>query len=204
MSDILTAEDVAFLKELAHEILTQDTACTATPVYYSILEKSKDVGIDPNYADGMLLGCEDHEWTEDEVDEAIRAIIEWHFDGVEEDDGIIEQDIDPDEEDDDSDKKTDKEKVEELRACTTLEEVYSFCEENGIDDMHYTGYRDTETHKGMFLTKKALKKHVELNHYHYKKPVSYCHHGWRNPELEKLLDIVKKFADKEVIENGKG
>jgi len=176
MNELLTIEDIAFLKKLANELAIQDTACTAKPVYYSILEKKIAVGIDENYAEGMCLGGSEGE-TFLEKEEAIEYVIENHFD----------------EEDDDA------EKIEELRGCEDLEEIYNFCDDHGIE-MHYTGYNIEETYKEMFLTKAALKEHIRLNHYHYKEPVSFCHHAWRNPELEKLLTIIEKFADAKIEE----
>ena len=173
MNEVLTAEDLAFLKSLANQLATQDTACTAKPVYYSILEKNMSVGIDENYADGMCLGGSEGE-TFLEVEGAIDYVIENHLDEEDDAEGIIR-----------------------LKECEDLESIYNFCEEIDIE-MHFTGYRMEDSHKEMFLTKAALKEHVRLNHYHYKEPVSYCHHAWRNPELEKLFAIVGKFKDKEV------
>lgn len=40
-----------------------------------------------------------------------------------------------------------------------------------------------------FLTEKSCKEHIERNHYHYKDPVDYLSHAFRNPDLE----LVYKF-----------
>jgi predicted CopG family antitoxin len=42
-----------------------------------------------------------------------------------------------------------------------------------------------------FLTEKACVKHIELNKHHYKKPIDYLSHAFRNPELEKVLEFLK-------------
>ena len=169
MINLLTEEDILFLKELANELKTQDTACTAKPVYYSIMQEDKEYGIDQGYADGMcVIGDEGEVFTE------ANELVEWVFECY----------------------SPTEQQQEELRNFTDIEEIYDYCNDNNIvDSLTYTGYRDIEKHDEMFLTKKALKKHVELNYYHYKKnPVSYAHHAWRNPELEHLLKIVEKFA----------
>ena len=45
--------------------------------------------------------------------------------------------------------------------------------------------------KNVFLTQKAIDKHMKDNHYHYSSAAyAYLDHAWRNPELEKLLEAV--------------
>lgn len=169
MNNLLTEEDILFLQDLANELRTQDTACTAKPVYYSIMQEDKEYGIDQEYADGMcVIGDEGETFTE--ANELIDWLIE-NYSGAEE-------------------------QQDELRIIDDLEEIYDYCNDNKIvDSLTYTGYRDIEKHDEMFLTRRALKKHIEQNYYHYKEnPVSYAHHAWRNPELEKLLKIVDKFS----------
>lgn len=43
----------------------------------------------------------------------------------------------------------------------------------------------------VFLTKRACKKHIEQNDYHYDNPHTYALTAWRNPEVEHLLKILK-------------
>jgi hypothetical protein len=171
MENVLTAEDIEFLKNLAHELKTQDTACTRKPVYYSICQQDKEYCIDQDYADGMCVGGDEGEIFTDSGE-----LIEWIMENYSEeiDDSIEEQ----------------------LREKPDLEEICEYCNEIDLCKLTYMGYRNTEKHDGMFLTRKALKEHVAQNYYHYKaNPVSYAHHAWRNPEFERLLEIVEKFSD---------
>ena len=46
---------------------------------------------------------------------------------------------------------------------------------------------------GCFLTKRAAKKHIELNGYHYNNPKTYAMTAWRNPEFEKFMDIFENL-----------
>ena len=58
------------------------------------------------------------------------------------------------------------------------------------------GHHEREL-KNAFLTKKSAEQHLEENRHHYhEKAHVYVSYAWRNPELEKLLDILEKF-DKE-------
>ena len=169
-SDILTTKDVEFLTTLANELKTQDTACTAKPVIYQIREAKKDVPIETDYADGvaLIIGEDGESFYDDDVVGAKESLIcTWEFEW--------------------------DERIK-LGEAKTLADIAQFCEDIGIRN-HYTSYRNTETFQGFFLTKEALLRHLEANRHHYSEPVSYAQAaGWRNPELERLLTIVEKFA----------
>lgn len=170
LSDVLTAEDWEFLTSLANELKTQDTAFTAKPVIFQILERTQDVGMDPDYADGMALGLgEDCTlFLEKDLAEArawLREGFEWT-----------------------------PEEIAEIDTASCLKDLAVFSDEHEVA-YHFTGYRDAEQFKGFFLTRRALSEHVERNAHHYSNPVSYAQAaGWRNPELERLLGIIEKFA----------
>lgn len=164
---VLTADDRAFLTTLANTLKTQDRAGTAKPVIYQILERKQDVGYEEAFADGMALGLGNDGvgFYDDDVDGAKRFLIE-HYDV---DAGMLSD-------------------------LHTLQDVADWCERHDIPAV-YTGYRDSETFHGFFLTHAALQEHMQANAYHYTHPVSYAHYaGFRNPELERLLAIVEKFA----------
>lgn len=171
LTEVLTPEDMEFLTSLANELKTQDTAYTAKPVIYQIMARKKDPGMDPAYADGMVLDL--GEDGEEFFDADVAGARAWLLDGFE----------------------WTPEALTRLHAASSLEDLADFCEEQDVR-YHFTGYREVETFKGFFLTKRALTRHLESNHYHYEKPVtSYAQAaGWRNPELERLLEIVEKFA----------
>lgn len=170
LSDVLTADDWEFLTSLANELKTQDTACTAQPVIFQILERTQAVGMDPAYADGMILALGEDciSFLEKDLAEArawLREGFEWS-----------------------------PEEIAKLDDASCLKDLAEFSDEHGVA-YHFTGYRDSEQFKGFFLTRRALTEHVERNAHHYSNPVSYAQTaGWRNPELERLLGIIEKFA----------
>lgn len=167
---VLTVDDLAFLTNLANELKTQDRAYTAKPVIYQIMEAKKEVCIDLAYADGPALALGDDATAF--YDEDVEGARAWLLDGFD----------------------WTAETLDDIRNATSLRELADFCEEHDIN-YHYTGFRDIETFTGFFLTKAALQRHVEANAYHYTNPVSYAQYaGFRNPELERLLTIIEKFA----------
>ena len=56
------------------------------------------------------------------------------------------------------------------------------------------GYKTT--YKNCFLTEKAINSHIEQNYYHYKNPTTYLEYAFRNPELEKVINLILEI-DKE-------
>lgn len=167
--DILSDQDLAFLVSLANELKTQNTGGTRHPVMYQIMETKREWGIADDFEDGtgLLLGDDNDEFYD------VVTAKEWFL----EDEDFL-----------DTDEKA------ALARADTLEEILDFAETQGIA-CSLCGYRNVEVFTGFFLTKSALTRHIELNHYHYKKPVAYAQTaGWRNPELERLLAIVEKFA----------
>lgn len=59
-------------------------------------------------------------------------------------------------------------------------------------------YKDE--YQNAFLTAKACKEHIRLNHYHYHEPVDYLTHAFRNPELEMVLKFICGLTNKEVTQ----
>ena len=162
----LTAEDVKFLKELKHELNTQDNRITANPRFYQIQHDVFVVSCDGegNYfeavCDGEGLGV----YTYDDI-------------------GLLElKDIllvNCDEENLD-----DNEEINSL----TLEEL-----DNDSLDLKCYGGDYEHVYLNAFLTERACKEHIEANRHHYKNPVDYLSYGFRNPELEKVLEILSKI-----------
>lgn len=165
-SEVLSSDDIAFLVALANELKTQDRGGTAKPVIYQIQEHKKEWGYEEDWADGMdLFIGEQGEFFDDDVAGAKQFLVEnYAVDGA------------------------------MLANAETLKDVADICADRDIPAT-YTGYLDAETYKGFFLTQAALKQHIASNGHHYKNPVSCAQFGgFRNPELERLLAIVEKFA----------
>lgn len=45
-------------------------------------------------------------------------------------------------------------------------------------------------YQNFFFTAKACKEHIKLNDYHYRQPVDYLSHAWRNPEMELVATFL--------------
>ena len=158
----LTAEDVKFLKELKHELNTQDNRATANPRFYQIQH------------DRFVTSC-------DGYGNYFAAI----FEG--EDFGVY---------------TNNQEGVEELKNDLILnydeeiEEITSLTVENlnneTLDLKCYLGDYE-HVYLNAFLTERACKEHIEANRHHYRNPVDYLNYGFRNPELEKVLEILSKI-----------
>ena len=174
-SNVLTTEDVEFLTALANELKTQDRHATAKPVLFQILENKPFIGIDPDFGVGevLVLGDEGESFFDDDVEGAR----EWLLDGVDWTDEALKQ----------------------IQKASTLKELDDFLEESERFSHTLTGYVREETYKGAFLTKKALLEHVKHNAHHYTDPKPYATYVWRNPELERLLTIIEKFATVEEV-----
>lgn len=174
-NDVLTADDRAFLTDLGNKLKTQERLGTAKPVIYQIRERIKELAADPDYADGMALALgEDADvYYEDDIAEAKERLLdEFEWDDAE---------------------------LRVIHEASTLKALADFYETAEITH-HYTGYCEVERYTGFFLTNEALQTHVKANRHHYKNPVSYAHYaGFRNPELERLLAIVEKFATVEEV-----
>lgn len=80
----------------------------------------------------------------------------------------------------------------ELDELYDLEDIQEFLDKQGIDNT-LTGYRKELRCSGVFLTRDAANEHIEINGHNLKEPFVYCQHAFRNPELEKLLEIIEKF-----------
>lgn len=53
--------------------------------------------------------------------------------------------------------------------------------------------------QGAFLTLQSAERHLKENNYNYgKKAHVYVSYGWRNPELERLLNIIEKFDEEDL------
>lgn len=52
---LIADDDIHFLKELAHELRTQDTRATRKPVVWKVREMELVLGIDPNFTDKACL-----------------------------------------------------------------------------------------------------------------------------------------------------
>ena len=168
-SPLLTTEDVNFLTDLANEIRTQNNHGTRAPIFLQVKEPNRTFGMDLNYGSGAALLIGDE--NEDFYDIAkAKAYLVEHYS------------LDP----------------FELKGLDDFEEMEAICFEHSIP-ANCTGYLDEYEYHEFFLTHSGFEKHMEMNRHNYRDDSSfYVRHLWRNPELERLLGIVDKFATVEV------
>lgn len=174
----LKVEDLTFLKNLANELKTQDNCATATPLIFKIRETNIVAGMDTDIVDDIcIVDCEGNLFTEPS------ELIEFIEDNYSEED------------DDNINSIVNRAGFEEDELdLNDFNDLHKLLEELGSDGWTVTGYVEEYIYKGEFLTRESALQHLECNRHHYKKDaVVYATHGWRNPTLEKLLDIVKKF-----------
>jgi len=49
-----------------------------------------------------------------------------------------------------------------------------------------------------FFTAKACKEHIKRNGYHYRSPVDYLNHAWRNPEMDLVSEFLCQLVGKKM------
>ena len=168
-------EDFSFLKDLQNELLNQDTDGQADPRFWSILETKEEpapegIGTPVIYmGDGGTMTLE----------EAIK---------------YIEDDYLPNEEQECKDIWEDLDK-------NNMDEVVNFMHDMFDWKDTRVVYLDTQKRvteqTGCFITKRACKQHIENNRHHYSRPQTYAMTAWRNPEFERLIEILKRINLKE-------
>lgn len=187
MENILTQEDIQFLKELASELKSQDNRCTASPYYYTILEKEKVYGVSDDYCDGYVLSdCSESSY------ETIEEVKEFLMDCL----SNIEDYPDINGFEDRDEFKSFKSEVEAIEKWDDVQDILESEKLSYyLEGFELLGYVNVEKHSNVFLTEKAVEQHMKVNHYHYKDDTyNYVNHAWRNPEMEKLVEIIKKFV----------
>ena len=162
----LTAEDVKFLKELKHELNTQDNRITANPRFYQIQHDRFVASFD---GDGNFF--------EAVCDGESLGIYTYDDEGLEELKDVLLADYDEEYSED----------VEEINSLK-LEKL-----DNDSLNLKCYGGDYEHVYVNAFLTERACKEHIEANRHHYQNPVDYLSYGFRNPELEKVLEILSKI-----------
>ena len=85
--------------------------------------------------------------------------------------------------------------VEFNKEKITDDELEELMEENEF----YKGYyREQEVYSNAFLTEKSCKKHIELNNYHYSRPIDYLSYAFRNPDMELIFKFLCELTGKEI------
>ena len=170
----MTKEELEFLKDLQRELKEQDTDGQSAPHFWGIIEDEKQV-VPDGFGDCIEVidgTCEDAEsFTSEEYVK------------------FIEEKLSEENEEDLNEpwETVDKDDIYEV-----INFANRFLERNAeIFEIKKTTQISDRT--GCFLTKRAAKKHIELNGYHYNNPKTYAMTAWRNPEFEKFMDIFENL-----------
>ena len=167
--------DFDFLKDLQHELLTQDSDGNAQPVYWGVMETRKEPAPE-DFGDAYIyLGDDSKEMT---LEEAVAYV----------DENIGEYD----------------EETRGLWAVSDRQDfdtVFEFIrDEMEIHDARVIWLEERlhiSRETGAFLTKRACKEYIENFGYNHTKPHTYAMTAYRNFELERLLKILKTMELKE-------
>lgn len=185
----LSCEDRAFLLKLQTELNTQDTAGTADPRFWVIKGSETYRNDDEPEEYGLICGGEVVACTTKETIEYLNE-------------HIMPQNPDKDECTISYEESSYfdfvlkyKELGKEDQELFSMEELNKYLAEVYIDPCELFGIssRSVIYPNTMFLTEKAAREHLELNHYHYSADAhTYCMCAWRSPEIERLVKILRE------------
>lgn len=181
LTEILTINEIKFLKDLAHKRKTQERDGCADLVFWMIQDQKNIFSEDGEYfvffGDGEELYNTYDEFDKENLEELKEYIID-------------NTDITSDE-------------IEEVKEICDNDSLLEFLEHHDLDINYRRFTREyfITDMTGAFLTKGEAKKHLKDNYYHYSKNArTYGMVGWRNSEFEKLMTIIEKFdIDKEIL-----
>ncbi len=179
----LSQEQIDFIKNLSHEMKTQDSRGTSQPYALVIQQDKIEYGIDKDYTDEFCIVWGDEVYHDNEYDDYVER---------------VKQTID--------DFKADGEKCDEwedlyLSLLGNYDGMYS-----GTpileDEMNIVGYKTYQTSDminffggNLFLTEKSAEAYIDVNRHNLDNPKTYGVHLYRNPEMEKLYEIIHKLAE---------
>ena len=165
----LTYENIKFLEDLAHELVTQDRRATADPYYYVIREEVRAWGMDELYSSDCAVCYRNGDFCQyDTLEEVREQMYDYYID--------------------------DAEMIEEIDSWQNYIDAIDFVKDKEPEHYEVMHYRKEYKYSRFFLTEKEAERHLKLNKHHYNSTaVTYVKHAWRSPNIAKLLDIVKKF-----------
>ena len=178
----LTQDDYDFLKELQHELNTQENDGNANPVYWGVIE-TKQYAV-PDDCGETYIVFDDGKWS---LEEAVEQVEDYLASLSPEEKKIVniygeDSTLDEQWEAVDHDNITD---------------VYDFmcleCKWQGLELYDFTERYELSTQTGAFLTKRACKEYIKKYGYNHSKPQTYAMTAYRNFELGRLLKILREM-----------
>ena len=172
----LTHEDIVFLADLRHELLTQPTDGNCDPRFWTVNQKYVIEDVQPDSADGWKVLDTYNEHCEVGKPNDLPSVIAKLCDR---ENGYGEQ----------------IEWPEALAECSCAEELV--CEANAQleDEQFMVAYyreRYAPCQDTLFLTKRACHEHIHKYGHNYNSPRTYVMTAVRSPEYARLLEILKR------------
>jgi uncharacterized membrane-anchored protein len=175
MMSSLNKEQQDFINHLSHKMKTQDTRCTAQPYALVIRTEEMVYGIDTDYTDNVCLM-----WN-DEVYHSFDDLLEYLKE---------------------SEYEAELAKIKE----SSVDDLSGFA--TYVGGAYMTGFNTVKTadsSKGcmqgnLFLTEDAANDYIKANKHNLNNPDTYGIHLYRNPEMEKLYEIIHALADEGVAD----
>lgn len=170
----MTKEDLEFLKELQDELKNQETDGQAAPRFWGVIETREQI-VPTGY--GSIWKIIDRTYEPEEYDAESYADL---IDDLVEDEDVTDE-------------------VRELWGETDrndMNEIVDFASEHlnrNVEVLEFTKESRLSDQTGCFLTKRAAKKHIEKNAYHYYEPRTFAMTAWRNPEFERFMKIFENL-----------
>lgn len=176
----MNKEDIKFLKNLQHEMLTQDTYGQASPRFWVVTDSVRHYGVDSSYGyDGMEILDDDGEVVATDLKELYNFLLN--------NNEIIVEFLD-----EDHLKIVKKPYMLEYNVYD-LYEFMDIADDFDYDSLNIVYY--TESYKivenTMFLTLEECKNHIDCNRHHYNDPCPYAMTAWRSPQVSKLYTILE-------------
>lgn len=163
----VTQEQYDFLQELQHELLTQPTDGNADPVFWGVIEE-KEISVPDGCGElRIYLG----DGVVSTLEEAVAYVNEWIENCGDETKNAWNE--------------TDHECLEEVMDFMTAYND-SQCRLVWVDKKW-----ELSDDTGAFITKRACQEYIDKYGYNHSNPHTYAMTAFRNPEYEKLLNLLK-------------
>lgn len=164
--NILSSEDLEFLKQFACKRKTQPRDGNADPVFWSIRDYRNVDTPDGRY----VVVLDDGDIIFDEYTDDIEILKDYLLENTD----LLEGDL--------------------INDLSDLIDIIDFG--GSLQVVRYDRVPYIVDLTGCFLTKEAAQDHINHNRHHYSKDVhTYAMTAWRNPEFEKLMEILEKFSE---------
>ncbi|EQC1535593.1 hypothetical protein [Clostridium botulinum] len=171
-------EDKDFLKQLQHEMLTQDTVGQANPRFWVVIQDVKIYGIEDSFDITGQTIIYDNEEIGDTLEAACDFLLDYIYDNCLEytikflNGSIL---------------------IDGFEPMNTIGDAFDFMnDELHLENISLVNYRIERqvVPNTMFLTLKECKEHIKSNNYHYKNPRPYAMTAWRSPQVARLYEIL--------------